>query len=345
MKKEIKLAPGVIVDADGVLRNKSGKRVNYNGEEIIEIDAKAYMRAMELKLYSGLFIFLAFVPASIFIGELKDPAFPLSDEDRILVLLCFCAFIGIAGVLKFLSNWKRCYAKKSNYIVSLPKSSVKGLDEAASVLGVVDYTKAYLDRDGDGIVLLTEAFTSSEDDVLEKIQKVDAAFSMTDFKDYVENVFTIVQSAWSHNDYKKLRPYESDVLYLRHKLRIESMIDGGVTNKRTNVRVKGLLLKDFLVTGSIETLVVVLTANMKVEDKEGMYITENGDIPYILKFIRKRGVKTKKEFHRLASNCPNCGAVIDVDADGVCKYCDTSLVSGETEWVLSEIRNIKISGM
>lgn len=345
MKKEIKLAPGVIVDADGVLRNKEGNRVNHKGEEIIEIDAKAYMRAMELKMYSIVVFAVAFFVASMFIGMISDPGVPATQEEIRIFVLGVGSLTTFGIVLRAFSGWKRCFAKKSRYIVSLPKSSVKGLDEAASVLGVVDYTKAYLDRDGDGTVLLTEAYTSSEEEVVEKIKKADSAFSMSDFKDYAENVFTIVQSAWSQNDYKKLRPYESDVLYLRHKLRIESMIDAGITNKRTNVRVKGLLIKDFVVTGSIETLVVVLTANMRVEDEEGMYITENGDVPYILKFIRKRGVKTKKEFHRLASNCPNCGAVIDVDDDGICKYCDTSLVSGETEWVLSEIRNIKISGM
>ena len=61
--------------------------------------------------------------------------------------------------------------------------------------------------------------------------------------------------------------------------------------------------------------------------------------------IRKNGVKTKTDSHLSTNNCPNCGAVIEVDDNGVCKYCETSLVSGDTEWVLSDIRNIKISGM
>ena len=343
MRKEIKLAQGIIVDEYGVLRNNEGRRVNYKGEEIIEIDASAYMQAMGLKMYSVIFTLLAFVPVSIFVGELKDPAFPLSGEDRILLILCFIAFAGIAFVLKLFSNWKRCYAKKSRYVVSLPKSSVTGLDEASSVLGIVDYTRAYLDQEGG--LAISEVLPLDESEVVSKIKKRDGDFSVSDFKNYVESVFTIVQSAWSQNDYKKLRPYESDVLYIRHKLCIESMIDAGVVNKRTNVRVKGLLIKDFEVAGSIEKLVVVLTANMDIEDKSNVYIDKNGDIPYILKFVRKRGVKTKKEFHRSTGNCPNCGAVIDVDDDGVCKYCDTSLVSGEAEWVLSEIRNIKISGM
>ena len=38
MKKVRSLAPGVTLGEDGRLYNKEGKRANYNGEELIEID-------------------------------------------------------------------------------------------------------------------------------------------------------------------------------------------------------------------------------------------------------------------------------------------------------------------
>ena len=66
---------------------------------------------------------------------------------------------------------------------------------------------------------------------------------------------------------------------------------------------------------------------------------------YVLKFMRRRGVKTKNNVDLATSNCSNCGANIEVDDKGVCKYCGTSLVSGEHDWVLADIKNIKLLGM
>ena len=344
MKKVRSLAPGVTLGEDGKLYNKEGKRVNYNGEELIEIDAEAYMKSIEFKLSSLVLLFAAGI-VFIMYAQLLNSGIPPTDYEKIMCFSLIGLFGGLSILCFVLSKWKNSVYSTSKYVVNLPKAAVKNLEESDSIIGTINAVSKDIDADGDGTVLITEAYSLTEEEVVENVNNVDEAFSVDDFKDYVKSVFMIVQSAWSTNDYKKLRPYETDKLYVRHKLRIESMIKDNFVNKRTNVRVKGVLLKDYIIDDTLETMVVTLTANMKIDNPEGMNMNDNGDVPYVLKFVRKNGVKTKTDSHLSTNNCPNCGAVIEVDDNGVCKYCETSLVSGDSEWVLSDIRNIKISGM
>ena len=104
---------------------------------------------------------------------------------------------------------------------------------------------------------------------------------------------------------------------------------------RDNINIKGVLLKDFRVENNKEILIVAITAKMRrvfeCEETEYTY-------PYIMAFSRNVGVKTNPNIELSATNCSNCGAVIEVSDDGICNYCNTSLISGEHEWVLVDLK-------
>ena len=38
--------------------------------------------------------------------------------------------------------------------------------------------------------------------------------------------------------------------------------------------------------------------------------------------------------------CPNCGAPLDVDLAGMCRYCKAPVMSGEYGWVLARISQV-----
>ena len=99
------------------------------------------------------------------------------------------------------------------------------------------------------------------------------------------------------------------------------------------------MLKDFRIENNKQILVVALTANMR-----RIYGTEDTqeDYPYIMAFSRNIGVKTNSKVKLSVTNCCNCGAEVNVSDEGICKYCDTSLVSGEHEWVLVDMKLINI---
>lgn len=209
-----------------------------------------------------------------------------------------------------------------------------------------------IDRDKDGRILISEVYPLTEAEVIEKILAVDSEFSKTEFKSFVKSVFMLIQKAWSNNDYLALRLLEADHLYYEHKAIIHDYIDRGIVDKREKIGIKGVLLKDFRVEGEKEILVVALTARMDRKFDETVFrsreLTEKklndngGDVPYILTFIRKKGVKTNHKHNLSNSNCPNCGAIIDIKEDGICNYCNTSLVTGEVDWILVDIKNIEL---
>lgn len=216
-----------------------------------------------------------------------------------------------------------------------------------------DYEK--IDKNKDGRILISEMYPLSEDEVLEKILAVDGNFSKTQFKSYVRALFMLLQKAWSNNNYRALRPLEADSLYFEHKARIEDLIERNCFDKRENIGIRGCLLKEFKVEGDKEVLIVALTARMTrsfdgdvfrskewLENKFVKFDNNMGNVPYIMTFMRNKGVKTKTGVPLASSNCSNCGAVINVDDNGVCTYCNTSLVSGEVDWVLVDIKNIEL---
>ena len=211
-----------------------------------------------------------------------------------------------------------------------------------------------IDKNKDGRILISEMYPLSEEEVLEKILAVDSNFSKTQFKSYVRALFMLLQKAWSNNNYHALRAIEADTLYYEHKAKIEDLILNNCYDKRENIGIRGCLLKEFKIEGDKEVLVVALTARMlrsfdgdvfrlkEAKKKLTLYGDNVGTVPYIMTFMRNKGVKTKTGVPLATSNCSNCGAVINVDDNGVCTYCNTSLVSGEVDWVLVDIKNIEL---
>ena len=63
MKKNEVLGNGIYKNEMGYLVNEEGKRVNHKGQELIEVDAEAYMKALESKMYSA----AAFIVGSFFL--------------------------------------------------------------------------------------------------------------------------------------------------------------------------------------------------------------------------------------------------------------------------------------
>ena len=187
----------------------------------------------------------------------------------------------------------------------------------------------------DGYVLKNEPYHLTEAEVLDKILKVDKDFSKTHFYSYIKSLFIIIQEAWTERDFHELRFFEDDRLFYSHKKEIMELIKSKRKDIRDNINIKGVLLKDFRVENNKELLIVAITAKMRrvfeCEETEYTY-------PYIMAFSRNVGVKTNPNIELSATNCSNCGAVIEVSDDGICNYCNTSLISGEHEWVLVDLK-------
>ena len=135
-----------------------------------------------------------------------------------------------------------------------------------------------------------------------------------------------------------LRCFESDYLYQRHVALFEDIASSGAVI--SNYAIKGVLLKDFKIEGDKEILVVALSASI---NKESIY--DDKYKSYILTFARKKGVKTTGTLlEQKETNCPNCGAVLDLNEQGICSYCHTVISNGDFGWILIDMKSIKLVG-
>lgn len=219
--------------------------------------------------------------------------------------------------------------KNKRSVVTAPQTTVEGvLDEK---------TRSMLDKDGDGEIMISEYYPLTEDEVLKKVFAVDSKFSKEDFYAWVKHLYSTILEALDKENPVMLRRFESDYLYQRHIALFEDIKASGASI--SNYAIKGVLLKDFKIEGDKEILVVALSASI---NKVNIY--DDNYKSYILTFARKKGVKTTGTLLEKETNCPNCGAVLDLDDHGVCSYCHTTVSNGDFGWILIDMKSIKLVG-
>lgn len=241
--------------------------------------------------------------------------------------------ISLLILVPFILIYKEIYRVYSVYLIHGKDVTIEGLEVVKKK--EVDLSKETIKENIAGYILKDEPYYLTEAEVLDKILKVDKDFSKTHFYSYIKSLFIIIQEAWTERDFHKLRFFEDDRLFYSHKKEIMELIKSKRKDIRDNINIKGVLLKDFRVENNKEILIVAITAKMRrvfeCEETEYTY-------PYIMAFSRNVGVKTNPNIELSATNCSNCGAVIEVSDDGICNYCNTSLISGEHEWVLVDLK-------
>lgn len=80
---------------------------------------------------------------------------------------------------------------------------------------------------------------------------------------------------------------------------------------------------------------MVLTASLHAKRPTHPDFDRNS---YILTFSRKKGLKTIGTLLDKETNCPNYGAVLDLDDYGVCAYCHTEVSNGSFGWGLIDMK-------
>lgn len=219
--------------------------------------------------------------------------------------------------------------KNKRSVVTAPQTTVEGiLDEK---------TRSMLDKDGDGEIMISEYYPLTEGEVLKKVFAVDSKFSKEDFYAWVKHLYSTILEALDKENPVMLRRFESDYLYQRHIALFEDIKASGASI--SNYAIKGVLLKDFKIEGDKEILVVALSASI---NKVNIY--DDNYKSYILTFARKKGVQTTGTLLENETNCPNCGAVLDLDDEGVCSYCHTPVSNGDFGWILIDMKSIKLVG-
>lgn len=187
-----------------------------------------------------------------------------------------------------------------------------------------------------------------EENVEERVKRIDELFNEEQFIAWVKEVFVKMQEAWSKRDWSVIRCFESNNLFEQHQKQLEGYIENHQINKMERICVKSAQLSKFEQSGDKDILTVILNSKMIdyiIDDRTQEIIkgdrTTERHSTYKMVFIRKTGVKTKEGNSEInATNCPNCGAPTQIASSGKCEYCGTIVTTGEFNWVLSNLEKI-----
>lgn len=237
-----------------------------------------------------------------------------------------------------------------------PKRKTKTIDKDLGLSGervsgiIAGREFDLLDTNGDGFISVHEYYLLTEDEVLEKIKAIDSNFSLEKFYTWVRMVYQTMMKAFNRKDIDLLRSFEDDSLFIQHKQLIEGYIRKNETRKIDKIVIKGVLLKDYKIEGDKQILVVALATNLVdyLVDSFGVVLdgisTRRVKKNYILTFVRDANVMTKRGSTHITTKCPNCGANVKLDENGLCSYCGGVVTAGKYSWVLLNIKEIIING-
>jgi len=174
----------------------------------------------------------------------------------------------------------------------------------------------------------------------EEANKVTPNFNIEEFNFKAYQIFYDVQIAWMNFDYDKLKELLTDELYNTYLMDLEAL---KVKNQKNTMKdfelkeTKLISLKEENNTYIAEILLSVKFYDY-IEDINTSKIlrgTNNRKLynTYVITFI-----KSKEEAK--VKYCPRCGAKVEGNQTGVCKYCNSKLINKSYDWIISKKEKI-----
>lgn len=191
-----------------------------------------------------------------------------------------------------------------------------------------------------------QAAASPVDQGLAQIEAHDPAFSQEPFLESVQKAFFIVQEAWTDRKPEMSRQVMADGLWQQHKVQIEQYLNEHKRNVLEDLAVGDLRILSAHSDQTYDTITVrvfAACADYDVDDEKGKIIRGNRSVEQWQEdwtFQRSSEATTKPGAGTLNSKCPNCGAPLNVDLQGVCGYCHQPIMGGKYDWVLARISQV-----
>jgi predicted lipid-binding transport protein (Tim44 family) len=178
---------------------------------------------------------------------------------------------------------------------------------------------------------------------LAAIEAHDPGFSKEAFLEQVQRTFFIVQQAWTQRQPGLSRQVMADGLWQQHRVQIQGYIDAHKRNVLEDLAVGDLTIVGAHRDASYDTItvrVLASCADYDVDDEHGRVVRGDKQVHQWMEdwtFQRSASATTPTAGGTMADKCPNCGAPLDLDLEGQCKYCRAPVSSGAYDWVLARI--------
>jgi predicted lipid-binding transport protein (Tim44 family) len=186
----------------------------------------------------------------------------------------------------------------------------------------------------------------SSADGLAAIAAHDPGFSKETFLEQVQRTFFVVEEAWTQRQPGMSRQVMADGLWQQHRVQIQGYVDAHKRNVLEDLAVGDLIIIGAHHDATYDTITVrvrAACADYDVDEQNDRVIRGNkrvGEWTEDWTFQRAASATTPVGGGTLAAKCPNCGAPLDLDLAGACKYCKAPVSSGAYDWVLARIAQV-----
>ncbi|MGC8626756.1 MAG: TIM44-like domain-containing protein [Acidimicrobiales bacterium] len=179
---------------------------------------------------------------------------------------------------------------------------------------------------------------------LAAIKAHDPAFDLEQFTQQVKRVFFLVEEAWSERKAEVSRQVMAGNLWQQHRAQVQGYIDAHKRNMLDYLAVSNIWPVAARSDQQFDTITMRIAAagaDYDVDDRDGRVVRgKRGEITQWEEdwtFQRSSRATTQPSGGLLSGKCPNCGAALDIDPAGTCRYCHVTVMSGDYGWVLARI--------
>ena len=178
---------------------------------------------------------------------------------------------------------------------------------------------------------------------IDEIRAHDPQFDADTLLTGLQASFYVVQQGWCDRDTSMTRSVMADSIWHSHRMQIEGYERSHQHNMLDGLAIQYANLVAASCDGSHDTVVVrffVKSADYVTDDANGKVVRGHKDLRDWCEdwiYQRSASATTKPGAGLLDRKCPNCGAPLDVELAGTCKYCRAPIMGGDTDWVLVRI--------
>lgn len=172
-----------------------------------------------------------------------------------------------------------------------------------------------------------------------EILKFDKDFTESNFKTFVDNVFIQIHLAIMTKTLLNVKHFMSDDVYNKFSDKVKTLENQGLIQMYDEINVKSTEIVEVRIE-DIQISIVVRIISRYMDyllDENGNYISGNNtsriEKENFLTFVKKKDALGLADVRK----CPGCGAPIDVNANGLCAYCNSTFDLETRDWFLVQI--------
>lgn len=176
--------------------------------------------------------------------------------------------------------------------------------------------------------------------MLNELIKLDNTFSESKFLTKVDNIFVMLHISLMTNNLERVKHFISEDIYNEFNKRLNKLNQDNQIQMFDELNVKSTEIENVEITDENFIINVKLTSRYMdyIIDKTTKKLINGNNTNRVQKenfltFTKRRNSKEQGAIRK----CPSCGANMDINNTGKCKYCGTIYNNSDYDYILTSI--------